>query len=105
MPKSKSKPDTYRGKKVSRLKPSDPHIKLSRIYEKPVLTTDQVMELIYAHSDSGEERDKIIWEIVYMSAMARTPMERTLCTFEAQVAGKWRSFYAEVQGGCVILSQ
>jgi len=97
--------ETYHDEPVSNLEPHDPDIDLTRIYDSEVYATRAVQALVERSSRTHAEEDKTMWEIVYMSAMNRTPMEKHLCYFRAEVDGKWESFYAEQTQGVVVISR
>jgi len=105
MPTQTEKPQTYQGHRLTELGPNDPLIDLTRIYNMPVLVTEPVMRTIDAHSPTLADKDRIMWEMTYMSAMNRGDLERNLSVFRCEVGGEWRSYYAETVQGVIVISR
>jgi len=98
-------PDQYQGHEVLKLTPHDDSLDLGRIYDMPVYVTAPVMRTLDAHAVNVAEKDRLMWEITYMSAMNRSPLEQDLCVFRCEVGGEWRSYYAETVEGNIIISR
>jgi len=105
MPTQTATPDTYQGHQIVKLEPNDPSIDLTRIYDMPVYATGPVMRTLDAHSPTLADKDRALWEMVYMSAMNRGDLESNLAVFRAEIGGEWRSYYAEKFKGIIVISR
>lgn len=97
--------ETYLGYPIQKVTPLDPHIDLEYIYDCPVYFTGPVRRILDDYGSTEERRDTILWSLVYMSAMNRSPISESLCTFRCQVEGEWRSYYAERIDDGILISK
>lgn len=95
----------YDDERLQKLEPSAESMDLTRIYDKPVFVTDAVMRTLDAHALDAPEKDRLMWDLVYMSAMNRSPLEDTLCIFRCEIGGEWEAFYAEEVGERIVISE
>jgi len=104
-PNTASFTEKYQGHEVLKLTPHNDSIDLGRIYDMPVYVTVPVMRTLDAHAVNIAEKDRLMWEITYMSAMTRGDLEVNLAVFRCEIGGEWRSYYAETVEGNIIISR